>query len=88
MLIMQSGEREKFSGDFLENKLSYWRKLSDINISLPVDHQSTSVSYDGDSVPIVILAGVDKKIETTISGMQCYLICNNVRRIYDINAYF
>jgi acyl carrier protein len=50
-------ERKYFSGDRLEEKLAYWRKLSQesINTTLPVDHVPAVLSYTGDTVPVTIL---------------------------------
>lgn len=50
-------ERKHFSGDCLEAKLAYWRKLGKgpLNTTLPVDHIPTVPSYGGDTVPVTIL---------------------------------
>ena len=50
-------ERRYFSGERLESKLAYWRRLSSepLNTALPVDHVSETLSYAGDIVPITIL---------------------------------
>ena len=49
-------ERKRYSGEFLEKKLAYWRNIPDtINTFLPVDHVTTSLSYVGDTVPVSIL---------------------------------
>ena len=51
-------EREYFSGDRLESKLAYWRRLAKepINTMLPVDHTPTVFSYTGAIVPVTILS--------------------------------
>lgn len=51
-------EREHLSGDRLEERLSYWRKLCQkpLNTALPVDHMPTDHSYAGDTVPVTIPA--------------------------------
>jgi len=50
-------ERERFSGDRLEAKLAYWRRLfcKSLNTTLPADHTPASISYDGNLVPVTIL---------------------------------
>jgi non-ribosomal peptide synthetase component F len=49
-------EREHFSGDHLEVKLAYWRRIADnsLNTTLPADRVPTTVSYDGDVVSVAI----------------------------------
>jgi acyl carrier protein len=50
-------ERKYFSGGRLEEKLAYWRMLSQepINTTLPMDHVPAALSYAGDTVPVTIL---------------------------------
>jgi hypothetical protein len=56
-------EQERYSGDFLEEKLGYWKQLTDkINTFLPFDHAIESFSYDGDTVPIIILPEIVKRL--------------------------
>ena len=49
-------EREYFSGDRLDAKLSYWNRLSNepLNTMLPVDHKPSAISYSGDTVLLTI----------------------------------
>ena len=58
-------ERERFSGDFLKEKLAYWKQLPDANNSvLPTDYiMSEPACYDGDSVPVVILPEMTRKLK-------------------------
>ncbi len=57
-------EQERYSGDFLEEKLGYWKQLTDkINTFLPFDHAIESFSYDGDTVPIIILPEIVKRLK-------------------------
>ncbi|MDR0310271.1 MAG: condensation domain-containing protein, partial [Acidobacteriota bacterium] len=54
-------ERKHYSGEFLEKRLDYWRKIPNtINTFLPVDHVSASASYCGDTVPLSILPELAK----------------------------
>lgn len=56
-------ERQLYSGEFLEKKLDYWRKIPDtINTFLPVDHAPASQSYVGDTVPVSILPELLKRL--------------------------
>ena len=56
-------ERKHYSGEFLEKKLDYWRKIPDTtNTFLPVDHTPSSPSYVGDIVPISILPELVKRL--------------------------
>ena len=49
-------ERKHYSGEFLENKLDYWRNIPNaVNTFLPADHVPEKTSYVGDIVPISIL---------------------------------
>jgi len=58
-------ERERFSGDFLEEKLAYWSQLPDkINNFLPYDHKQETLSYDGGTVPVAILPQMTRKLKT------------------------
>lgn len=58
-------ERERYSGDFLEKKLAYWKQLPDkINSFLPVDNTPETLSYDGENVPIVILPALTRKLKS------------------------
>lgn len=57
-------EREKFSGDFLDEKLKYWRQIPDkINNFLPYDHKQETVSFDGGTVPVAILPQITRKLK-------------------------
>jgi len=56
-------ERKRYSGEFLEKKLDYWKKIPDtINTSLPVDHAPASSSYTGDTVPVSLLPELVKRL--------------------------
>jgi len=56
-------ERKHYSGEFLEKKLDYWKRIPDtVNTSLPVDHKPASLSYDGDTVPVSILPELVKRL--------------------------
>jgi hypothetical protein len=56
-------ERKHYTGEFLENRLDYWRKIPDtINTFLPVDHKPASSSYTGDTVPVSILPELVKRL--------------------------
>ena len=56
-------EQKRYSGEFLEKKLDYWRRVpSTINTFLPVDHVSAETSYFGDIVPVSILQELVKRL--------------------------
>jgi len=56
-------ERKRYSGEFLEKKLDYWRKIPNtINTFLPVDHTPESLSYTGDTVPVSMLPELVKRL--------------------------
>ena len=56
-------ERKRYSGEFLEKKLDYWKRIPDtVNTFLPVDHKPASFSYDGDTVPVSILPELAKRL--------------------------
>ena len=56
-------ERKHYSGEFLEKKLDYWRKIPDkVNTFLPVDHAHASSSYEGDIVPVSLLPELVKRL--------------------------
>ncbi|MBN2419952.1 MAG: hypothetical protein JXL81_11240 [Deltaproteobacteria bacterium] len=57
-------ERERFTGEYLENKLEYWKQLNGkVKASLPRDHRPDKFSYDGDSVPIAVLPELTKRLK-------------------------
>lgn len=57
-------ERERFSGEFLEKKLAYWKQLPDtVNTSLPLDHIPEVFTYDGGSVPVAVLPELTKRLK-------------------------
>ena len=56
-------ERNRYSGEFLEEKLAYWKKIpGTINTFLPVDRTPSSLSYVGDTVPVAILPELVKRL--------------------------
>ena len=57
-------ERERFSGDFLERKLNYWKRLlSKKKTNLPTDYNPRIITYDGDMVPIFIGPELTREIK-------------------------
>ena len=57
-------ERARYSGEFLEKKLNYWKKIPNtINTFLPVDHTPASTSYVGDTVPVSLLPELVKRLK-------------------------
>jgi len=57
-------EQKRYSGEFLDKKLDYWRKIPDtINSFLPTDHVPAETSYVGDIVPVTILPELVKRLQ-------------------------
>ena len=67
-------ERKHYSGEFLEEKLDYWRKIPDtVNSFLPVDHAPSSSSYVGDIVPVSILPELVKRLLLSVRNSNVTL---------------
>ena len=57
-------ERERFSGEYLEEKLAYWKHFTGkINSFLPVDHRPDKFSYGGGIVPVVLLPQMTRELK-------------------------
>ncbi len=57
-------ERERFSGEYLEEKLEYWKQFTGkINSFLPVDHEPDKLSYGGGIVPVVLLPQMTRELK-------------------------
>jgi len=56
-------ERKYYSGEFLEKRLDYWKRMPDtINTFLPMDRSPDSLSYTGDTVPVSLLPELAKRL--------------------------
>ena len=67
-------ERRRYSGEFLEKKLDYWRNIPDtINSFLPVDHAPASQSYVGGIVPMSLLPELVKRLSLLGRGRSSTL---------------
>ena len=63
-------ERNRYSDEFLEKKLAYWRNIpGTTNTFLPMDRIPTSLSYVGDIVPVTILPELVKRL--MLLGRDC-----------------
>ena len=57
-------EKERFSGELLEEKLSYWKNLTGkINSFLPIDHMPETFNYGGGVVPVVLLPQMTRELK-------------------------
>ncbi len=57
-------EKERFSGELLEEKLGYWKKLTGkINSFLPIDHMPEVFDYGGGVAPVALLPQMTRELK-------------------------